>query len=535
MCRWEPTGSPCRPSRFCPCCSGESPSRRIPPWRRTTPSRTMRSFPFPRTGSPRCPRARSMPIGAGTVGRRPRRYPRHAVRRSHGDFSRLRSRNANHPHARGDRDLPEPIAPAPGKTDRGEAHPGEGETRAHAAPGRRKRAAGTTAQRQPYQRASVRLPRLLPGRSGCEDQLEAEPARVPGGAGRNGDPPGEGQEPPRETRQGAHRRDRQRCEEVDRGPRSDAGSPRRGNPSRGQKDARDARRYAGKREPHAGTRRRRNRSGGEENPRGTAAGNRLRRTRAGQPGQHVPGAGRSGAAGSAGRHAGDQPRRQIRPCAGRLSREEPQRAHSRQDPGEALMRNRTAVTVISCCILASVVAGCASPRSDFYTLSRSSKAAPATADYSVAVGPVSVPEIVDRPQIVVRTGANQVFIDEFHRWGSPLRDDIARGVAGNLSALLGAPRVSVFPHPTFSAAKYRVAIAVMAFDSAPGESASLDAVWGIRGPGEGAIRSGRTTVRETVSDAGYSALIAAHSRALERLCGDIADAIRGLERDERQK
>ena len=192
------------------------------------------------------------------------------------------------------------------------------------------------------------------------------------------------------------------------------------------------------------------------------------------------------------------------------------------------MRNRTAVTVVSCCILASVGAGCASPRSDFYTLSHSAKAAPATADYSVAVGPVSVPEIVDRPQIVVRTGPNQVFVDEFHRWGSPLRDEIARGIAGNLAALLGAPQVSVFPHPTFSPAKYRAAVDVMVFDSTPGESAALDAVWVVRA-GDGAIRSGRTTARESVPDGSYAALVAAHSRALEKLSGDIADAIRGLE------
>lgn len=192
------------------------------------------------------------------------------------------------------------------------------------------------------------------------------------------------------------------------------------------------------------------------------------------------------------------------------------------------MRNRTPFTVL-CCILAAVWAGCASPRSDFYTLRPSAKAAPATAGYSVAVGPVSVPEIVDRPQIVVRTGPNQVFIDEFHRWGSPLRDEIARGIAGNLAALLGAPQVSVFPHPTSSAAKYRVAVDVMVFDSTPGESAVLDAVWAVRGAGNGPVLSGRTALRETVPDAGYAALVAAHSRALEKLSEDIADAIRGLE------
>jgi uncharacterized lipoprotein YmbA len=166
-------------------------------------------------------------------------------------------------------------------------------------------------------------------------------------------------------------------------------------------------------------------------------------------------------------------------------------------------------------------------------LSPSAKAAPAAAGYSVAVGPVSVPEIVDRPQIVVRTGPNQVFIDEFHRWGSPLRDGIARGIAGNLAGLLGA-QVSVFPHPTSSAAKYRAAVDVMVFDSTPGDSAALDAVWGIRGAGGGAIGSGRTTVRETVPDDSYASLVAAHSRALEKLSGDIADAIRGLEQGGRK-
>lgn len=191
------------------------------------------------------------------------------------------------------------------------------------------------------------------------------------------------------------------------------------------------------------------------------------------------------------------------------------------------MRNGKAVIVV--CILAAIGTGCATSRSDFYTLSSSSKSPSAEAGYSVAVGPVSVPEIVDRPQIVVRTGPNQVFIDEFHRWGSPLRDEIARGIAGNLVALLGTPRVSVFPNSTSSDAKYRVAVDVMIFDSTPGESASLDAVWGIRGAGGVALRSGRTTARERVSDASYAALVAAHSRALEKLSVDIADAIRGLE------
>jgi hypothetical protein len=174
-------------------------------------------------------------------------------------------------------------------------------------------------------------------------------------------------------------------------------------------------------------------------------------------------------------------------------------------------------------------AGCASPRSNFYTLSPTSKPAATTAGYSVAVGPVSVPAVVDRPQIVVRLAPNQVAIDEFHRWASPLPDAIARVVAENLAAMLGTPHVTVFSQPTAAGARHRVLIDVLVFDSAPGDAATLDAVWTVRNTKDGSSRSGRTTGNEPVRDRDYATLAAAHSRALGRLSGDLAEAIRALE------
>jgi len=180
--------------------------------------------------------------------------------------------------------------------------------------------------------------------------------------------------------------------------------------------------------------------------------------------------------------------------------------------------------------LAVAGAGCASPRSSFYTLSPSAKPAADAAGYSVAVGPVSVPEVVDRPQIVVRTGPNQLSIDEFNRWASTLPEEIARAVAGNLGSTLGTSRVSVYPGPASSGARYRVAVDVMSFESAPGDSATLDAVWIVRSEKDGPPRTGRTTATEAVRENGYPALVAAHGRALGRLSADIAGAIRELER-----
>jgi len=184
----------------------------------------------------------------------------------------------------------------------------------------------------------------------------------------------------------------------------------------------------------------------------------------------------------------------------------------------------------SCILLFALVAGggCASPRSNFYTLNSAAKPVATRADTSVAVGPVSVPAAVNRAQFVVRLAPNQVAIDEFHRWASPLPDAIVRVVVENLSAMLGTPNVSVFSQPTSAGAQYRVVIDVLRFESAPGEAATLDALWTVRGTRDGATRSGRTTVSEPVKDQEYATLAAAHSRALGRLSEDIAGAIRAL-------
>jgi len=191
------------------------------------------------------------------------------------------------------------------------------------------------------------------------------------------------------------------------------------------------------------------------------------------------------------------------------------------------MRRLASLAVL--CAFVVVGAGCASPRSNFYTLSPTPKAAATAAGYSVAVGPVSVPATVDRPQIVVRVAPNQVAIDEFNRWASPLPDAIAQVVAANLASMLGTPHVTVFSHPTAAGAQYRVLVDVVVFDSAPGEAATLDAVWTVRSTRDGASRSGRTTGKEPVQDREYATLAAAHSRALGRLSEDLAEAIRALD------
>jgi uncharacterized lipoprotein YmbA len=181
-------------------------------------------------------------------------------------------------------------------------------------------------------------------------------------------------------------------------------------------------------------------------------------------------------------------------------------------------------------IVAVLAAGCATPASRFYTLSTTPAPAGIPVAYSVAVGPVTIPSVIDRPQIVVSTSPNQVQLDEFNRWASPLQSNIARVVADNLASILGTARVSLFPQTMSAAADYRAAVQVQRFDTAPGDAASLEALWTVTRAKDGTTQTGRTSVRESSPSGGYDGVAAAHSRALARLSRDIADAIQAMAR-----
>ncbi|HKA35154.1 MAG TPA: PqiC family protein [Candidatus Binatia bacterium] len=176
--------------------------------------------------------------------------------------------------------------------------------------------------------------------------------------------------------------------------------------------------------------------------------------------------------------------------------------------------------------LAVFLAGCgSSPATHYYTLGAAAEPVGRRSSVSVAVGPISIPAVVDRPQFVVSTAPNQIGLDEFNQWASPLQNNIARVVVENLVALLGTPRVILNGD-----AEYRASIEVQRFESAPGEAAVLDAVWSVRRLKDGKTETGRTTAREAVQGRSYDALAAAHSRALARLSRDIADAVLAFDR-----
>src|SRR4029434_7986687 len=120
-------------------------------------------------------------------------------------------------------------------------------------------------------------------------------------------------------------------------------------------------------------------------------------------------------------------------------------------------------SIVITCVLVLFVTGCTSTPVRYYTLSAATESAAPSSDLSVVVGPVSVPDEVDRPQLVVRTGPNQMQVDEFNLWAAPLQSNISRVVAQNLATLLGTPHVTLFPQTVSACAGYRTESGVHLF------------------------------------------------------------------------
>ena len=181
-----------------------------------------------------------------------------------------------------------------------------------------------------------------------------------------------------------------------------------------------------------------------------------------------------------------------------------------------------------------VLSACATTAPDhFYRLvdrgSNTSTGAPVRSLPPVAVGPVSVPDLVDRPQIVTLGPGSRVQLSEQNRWAEPLKLAIGRLVAERMAASLGSPLVTAYPADAGIEAAYRVSLSVQRFDSELGNAASATVLWTVRRMSDGQMRSGRTALSQRPVDASFDAIVVAHAQSLARIGDEIAQVILSLQ------
>jgi uncharacterized lipoprotein YmbA len=172
-------------------------------------------------------------------------------------------------------------------------------------------------------------------------------------------------------------------------------------------------------------------------------------------------------------------------------------------------------------------AGClgTSPASRFYTLSTLSPhegqgGGGGAASIRIRVAPVTLPEGVDRPQLVRRTGENTVVVEEFDRWVEPLDALLRSTLVQNLGALLPEAQVLGDAAPGLAADR-TVVVAVNRLDLS--NQVALDAVWFVLPAGrDQPEKTHRSRLTEAAGSGAPAEVAPALSRAVEKLSREIA-------------
>lgn len=195
---------------------------------------------------------------------------------------------------------------------------------------------------------------------------------------------------------------------------------------------------------------------------------------------------------------------------------------------------RTSSSLLAFVLLA---AGCSilpapqASRDRFFTLTamEGDAAGGSAAGPVYGIGPVRLPAYLDRNELVVRLSPTEIRYADSDRWAEPLRSNVARVLQQNLAALLGNPRVVVFPWPREVPVAYAVEVGFTRFETDAAGRAELGARW--------SIRDGRTarylTLRETALTGSAPpgdtpAAVAALSGLLADLAHEIAADLRRM-------
>ena len=173
--------------------------------------------------------------------------------------------------------------------------------------------------------------------------------------------------------------------------------------------------------------------------------------------------------------------------------------------------------------------------SEFYVLSaqpaspvagRSDPAAPLL----LGLGPLSMSDVFDRPQIVTRPDPNQVKLAEFDRWAGDLKKNLEQVLAQNLMSRLNTDSVVVFPWSSRSEPAFQIAVHFFRLDGEVGNIARIEGVSRLLDGTKGCeLGSHSFRIEERPAGPGYAEFVSAMSHGVARLSQEIAEQVAATE------
>lgn len=185
-------------------------------------------------------------------------------------------------------------------------------------------------------------------------------------------------------------------------------------------------------------------------------------------------------------------------------------------------------------LMSSLLTACATPPTHFYILEAQSPPpvtnTTMTKKQMIGIGPLSLPALVDRKQIVTRNDNNSIQVAEFHQWAAPLKDTVLTVLSKNVASQQPNALVRPYPWGAYGEMDYRVIIDISRFDSQLGKSANLEASWAIMSEKNHTIISnGQTNLQQQLHDASYDSVVLAFNKLLSQFSQQVSLALHQIQ------
>lgn len=174
------------------------------------------------------------------------------------------------------------------------------------------------------------------------------------------------------------------------------------------------------------------------------------------------------------------------------------------------------------------LSGCAtSKKADFYQLEERTDVSLTGVEtgHIIGIGPIQLPEYLNRPQIVTRLSQYHLNVSEFNRWVEPVNDSISRLLVINLSNNLNSNRVYLVPrNDREQPLELRIAIDFGRFDGQLGKEVFLEVRWTIFDKNNKPVMTKVSLITTEVNGVTYTDLVRSMNLALQNLGEEIAQA-----------
>ena len=145
----------------------------------------------------------------------------------------------------------------------------------------------------------------------------------------------------------------------------------------------------------------------------------------------------------------------------------------------------------------------------------------------IGLGPIRLPEYLDRFQMVVAVSENKYKLIDGHRWAEKLDQNISLALFKTLPSQLGTDRMIRYPWPQRPGVDFQVKIDILELNIDQDGQSQLVAQWSIKSKDE-TILNKRSTFTAQASTTDIDKMVQAQSECLTKLGQEIVTNLKPL-------